>query len=84
MRYPRIEVIRHRTCQGRQAERNYMRTGIAYAETFYVQTIRPNRPMIERECQSRSQATLVARQELQKIKKEGYENVIYDGRMIIL
>lgn len=82
MMYPRIEIVKHRTCQGRQAERNYMRTGIAYAESFHVQTMRPNRTMMEKTCQSRSQATLIARQELEKLKREGYENVVYDGRLV--
>ncbi len=45
MVYPRIETITHRACHGRQAERNFMRTGIAYAESVYVNIYRPNRPM---------------------------------------
>lgn len=82
MMYPRIEIISRHVCHGRQAERNYMRMGIAYAESFYVQTMRPNRPMMEKTCQSRSQATLVAQQELKKLKNEGYNNVVYDGRLM--
>lgn len=84
MMYPRIEIISRHVCHGRQAERNFMRTGIAYAESFFVQTMRPNRPMQEKTCQSRSQAAMIAQQELKKLTKEGYKNVVFDGRLMNL
>lgn len=84
MMYPRIEIISRHVCHGRQAERNFMRTGIAYAESYYVQTMRPNRPMQEKTCLSHYQATIIAQQELKKLTKEGYKNVVFDGRLMNL
>lgn len=84
MMYPRIETISQHVCHGRQAERNFMRYGIAYAESFYVNIYRPNCPLTQKTCHSRSHAASVAQQELKKLKGEGYTNVVYDGRLVKL
>lgn len=82
MQFPRIEIIKHRDFCGRNAMRNYMRTGIAYAETYEVQTMRPDRPMSRKSNLDRVSANSFAQKELQKLKAEKYSAIIYNGRIV--
>lgn len=82
MQFPRIEIIKHRDFCGRNAMRNYMRNGIAYAETYEVQTMRPNRPLSSKSNLDRLSAQRVAQMELQKLKNESYPTIVYNGRIV--
>lgn len=82
MQFPRIEIIKRREFCGRNAMRNYMRNGIAYAETYEVQTIRPNKPLSNKSNLDRVSAQRVAQMELHKLESENYPTIVYNGRII--
>lgn len=84
MKIPRIDILTHKVCHGRQAERNFMRTGIAYAEEYVVQVMRPDRPMRQKSYSSFGQANLSLQKEKETLKREGYAEVLVMGRVMKL
>lgn len=82
MRYPRIEIVKRKKYQGNMAMREFLRTGVFYAEEYEVQTMRPGRPMVSRGSMDRTSAISYSKRELQKLKGENYKTVVYDGRIV--
>lgn len=72
MRYPRIDIIKWKDYEP------------FYHESYEVRTLRPKRPMVTRCFSSMTQANTHARRELARLKKEGYENAVYNSMMIDL
>lgn len=81
MRYPRIDTIRRTSYTNRAAMQNYMRTGIGMAISYEIQVKRPNRPLESHSNLSDYQCRYYIRKAMERLKKEGYDKAVIEGRM---
>ena len=72
LRYPRIEVIKR-----------IIYVPI-YRESYEVQTMCPNRPMQSKFGMSKTQANAYSKRMLALLKKEGYEQAVFNSSMVDL
>jgi len=72
MKYPRVEILKKRIFVP------------VYKEEYEVQTMRPNKPMLVKYGMNKAKANSFARQELSRLKSEGYAKAVFETMLIDL
>lgn len=70
MKYPRVDILKKRI---------YVPM---YKEEYEVQTMRPNWPMQRKSGMTKAKANAFARQELSRLKSEGYAKAVFKSMLI--